>query len=108
MEQYMKTNLAKAGWRGDRCVSQHDAQLLWANIDRSNDYRQLKKGQFYNHLNGSHHLTAKDQLHLQLSPRGFPFYPQSFLIPNEYPEFAKENNYIAALAMLKIISRQIE
>lgn len=61
MEQYLKMNLTKAGWKSE--YTQKDANLLWSNMDRPTDYNQLAKGQFYNHINGSHHLTSKNYLH---------------------------------------------
>jgi len=63
MEHYLKMNLNKAGWKGDTKLQTKDAKLLWSNIDKISDHNYLKKGQFYNHLNGSYYITNKDKLH---------------------------------------------
>lgn len=63
MEKYLKMSLTKIGWNTDTKSSTVSPKLLWANVDRASDYISIKKGQFYNHLNGSFHLTSKDKLH---------------------------------------------
>lgn len=75
--------------------------MLWSNIDKPSDYNQIKNGQLYNHLNGSNNITSKDKLHDILSVYGRSFYPKSFLIPNEYDNFQRENNVIALKVMLQ-------
>lgn len=80
MERYLKTNLARVGWSENTKASDKPPNLIWANIDKPSDHQELKEGQFYNHLQGSFHLTNKDKLHENI--RGKQYYPTSFHIPN--------------------------
>ena len=61
--------------------------MLWANTDRFADHLEIKKGQYYNHIEGSASLTYKDKLHEEMQFSGSEYYPKSFLIPKEYDAF---------------------
>lgn len=82
MEKYLRTNLARIGWSSQSNNTKNDANLIWSNIDKVSDHNDLKDGQFYNHLNGSFHLTNKDKLHEIVC--GKSYYSKSYLIPKQY------------------------
>ena len=48
-------------------------------------------GQFHNHIKNAHLLTSKNTLHECQSASGSAYYPQSFLLPQEYELFCAEN-----------------
>lgn len=81
---------------------------MWANIERPTDHTRLEEGQFYNHIAGTHHLTTKDGLHCLLAPHSYPFYPSSFLLPQDYDYFEQSNSQLAVLAMANELGQQVE
>jgi hypothetical protein len=106
MVRYLRRNLTRSGWQASKNLKDN-AQLVWSNSDRPTDYTDVKAGQFFNHIKGSHRLTSKDNLHEELHAFRQQFYPTSFLIPKEYALFMAENNNLAVKTMLKGVVKEI-